>query len=104
MTRLSCHPSKGREGLHDELRRGPGAGRDAQLAAAGEQRCPAPAFRNVTRRCALDSQSKDTNAVNAWKRYVARRHRKSRERSEAERARQKALAGPPGWTWRVVPS
>jgi len=31
--------------------------------------------------------------VNLWKRYVARRHRKAHERFEAERARQKALAG-----------
>jgi len=31
--------------------------------------------------------------MNLWKRYVARRHRKGRERVEAERARQKALAG-----------
>ena len=31
--------------------------------------------------------------MNLWKRYVARRHRKGRERVEAERVRQKALAG-----------
>jgi hypothetical protein len=31
--------------------------------------------------------------MNLWKRYVARRHRKGRERVEAERARQQALAG-----------
>jgi hypothetical protein len=28
-----------------------------------------------------------------WERYVARRHRKAHERIEAERARQRALAG-----------
>jgi len=28
-----------------------------------------------------------------WKRYVARRHRKQHERIDAERAREKALAG-----------
>jgi hypothetical protein len=31
--------------------------------------------------------------TNLWKRYVARRHGKTHERVEAERARQKALAG-----------
>jgi hypothetical protein len=31
--------------------------------------------------------------MNPWTRYVARRHRKQHERVEAERARQKALAG-----------
>jgi len=31
--------------------------------------------------------------VNLWKRYVARRHSKAHERVEAERARQKAVAG-----------
>ena len=31
--------------------------------------------------------------TNLWKRYVARRHGKAHERIEAERARQKALAG-----------
>ena len=32
-------------------------------------------------------------ALNMWKRYVARRHRKQHERIDAERAREKALAG-----------
>jgi hypothetical protein len=31
--------------------------------------------------------------MNLWKRYVVGRHRKANERIEAERARQKALAG-----------
>ena len=31
--------------------------------------------------------------MSLWKRYVIRRHRKQHERVEAERARQKALAG-----------
>ena len=31
--------------------------------------------------------------MNLWKRYVARRHRKAHERIEAERARQKVIAG-----------
>jgi hypothetical protein len=31
--------------------------------------------------------------TNLWKRYVARRHGKAHERIEAERARQKTLAG-----------
>jgi hypothetical protein len=31
--------------------------------------------------------------MNLWKRYVARRHRKAHSRYEAERARQKVLAG-----------
>jgi hypothetical protein len=38
-------------------------------------------------------QRKEASALNLWKRYVARRHRKQHERIEAERARQKALAG-----------
>jgi hypothetical protein len=38
-------------------------------------------------------QGKETSTMNLWKRYVARRHRKAHERVEAERARQKALAG-----------
>ena len=31
--------------------------------------------------------------MNLWKRHEARRHRKEHQRIEAERARQKALAG-----------
>jgi len=31
--------------------------------------------------------------MNLWNRYEARRHRKQHQRTEAERARQKALAG-----------
>ena len=31
--------------------------------------------------------------MSLWKRYVVRRHRKEHERIEAERARQKELAG-----------
>jgi hypothetical protein len=38
-------------------------------------------------------QRKELSTLNLWKRYVARRHRKEHERVEAERARQKALAG-----------
>ena len=40
-----------------------------------------------------NSQRKEASALNLWKRYVTRRHRKQHERIEAERARQKALAG-----------
>jgi hypothetical protein len=36
---------------------------------------------------------KEASELNLWKRYVTRRHRKQHERIEAERARQKALAG-----------
>jgi hypothetical protein len=36
---------------------------------------------------------KEANTLKLWKRYVVRRHRKEHERVEAERARQKALAG-----------
>ena len=36
---------------------------------------------------------KEASTLNLWKRYVARRHWKKHERIEAERARQKALAG-----------
>jgi len=35
---------------------------------------------------------KELRALNLWKRYIARRHRKEHERVEAERARQKALS------------
>src|SRR2546429_9861279 len=36
---------------------------------------------------------KEASSLNLWKRYATRRHRKNHERIEAERARQKALAG-----------
>jgi len=36
---------------------------------------------------------KEASSLNLWKRYAARRHRKNHERIEAERARQKTLAG-----------
>jgi hypothetical protein len=38
-------------------------------------------------------QRKELSTLNLWTRYAARRHRKEHERVEAERARQKALAG-----------
>jgi hypothetical protein len=38
-------------------------------------------------------RKKEASTLNLWKRYVARRHQKQHERIEAERARQKALAG-----------
>jgi hypothetical protein len=38
-------------------------------------------------------QAAGAEGVNLWNRYIARRHRKEHERVEAERARQKALAG-----------
>jgi hypothetical protein len=42
---------------------------------------------------AVQFQRKEASALNLWKRYVTRRHRKQHERIETERARQKALAG-----------
>ena len=59
-------------------------------------------FANVTRQtqrivaCAPGhtiSAEGGERALNMWKRYVARRHRKQHERIDAERAREKALAG-----------
>jgi hypothetical protein len=41
----------------------------------------------------LHSALKEASVMNPWKRFVARRHRKAHERIEAERARQRALAG-----------
>jgi hypothetical protein len=38
-------------------------------------------------------QWKEASTMKLWKRYVAHRHRKEHGRVEAERARQKALAG-----------
>jgi hypothetical protein len=41
----------------------------------------------------IQFQRKEASALNLWKRYVTRRHRKQHERIEVERARQKVLAG-----------
>jgi hypothetical protein len=49
--------------------------------------------RGRDRRPEVYNPRKEASALNPWKRYVARRHRKEHERIEAERARQKALAG-----------
>ena len=48
---------------------------------------------NVTRAGEESYNSEEASTLNLWKRYVARRHQKQHERIEAERARQKALAG-----------
>jgi hypothetical protein len=47
----------------------------------------------MSRPSSYDLQRKEASALNLLKRYVTRRHRKQHERTEAERARQKALAG-----------
>jgi hypothetical protein len=61
------------------------------LAWASVQECRPSARRLSARGHTI--RLKEASTLNLWKRYVARRHQKEHERIEAERARQKALAG-----------
>ena len=67
--------------------------KDAAFAWASVREChPKSLARVRPSRRAYNFKWKEPRALNLWKRYIVRRHRKEHERVEAERARQKALS------------